>query len=220
MDNKELERKLQESANDIKVRDFSEVWEEIKDKVTPAKPERRRLPRWVPAVASVACVGIICGVTIPLALNNTPPTGNTSSATTYLQDNLSFVATTIEEFGSGLKQEQISYIDYSRYTIISSCLYKTVEGITKGGILEITDNISTYATLKLYSNDVIVNKYSHIEYDQTYSVGGAVIEYKLKSNDGVFVYDAKTVHKGTQYYMECTSVSEDIKPFFNSLFQE
>ena len=40
MDIKETERILEESAKKIKVRDFSEVWAEIEDKIEPAPKKK------------------------------------------------------------------------------------------------------------------------------------------------------------------------------------
>lgn len=61
MENKELEKELENSIESIEVRDFSSVWDDIKDKV---KPEKKRLARgWMPAVLAASLV-IVVGVVI------------------------------------------------------------------------------------------------------------------------------------------------------------
>jgi len=43
MQDKELEKIIQEQADKTKMRDFSLVWEEIKDEITPVEKERKSI---------------------------------------------------------------------------------------------------------------------------------------------------------------------------------
>ena len=69
MEEKEVEKRLKESAENIEVRDFSEVWQDIEHKVQP--PKKRRYVRLFSGIAAALSV-IICAVFIPLFFNPAP----------------------------------------------------------------------------------------------------------------------------------------------------
>ncbi len=221
MENKDVERKLQESIEKTEARPFDEVWEEIKDRIQPTPIRSKRKKRWVVAAvsAAVAC-GVICAVTLPL-LNPAPVT---NGPTTYLRDQLQVVPADVGEFNHAFAEEKIDCVDFSEYVVVSTCLYKTSKGIAKGGKLELADEVNNstfYLTMQLYSMDVVVDKREEVVFDKHYIVGNTSIEYRIKETypeDGVYIYDIRTEHNSTQYYMEYTCFSEDITPFLSEFF--
>ncbi len=223
MENKDIERKLQESVENIETREFSEIWEEIKGDIKPAPKNTRRKIRWWVAAASVAGAIAICAVTLPKLVPSS--VGEDSSAPAYLQEELQVVPTEIEAFSSALEREKISCLDLTKYVVNSSCLYETKEGVAKGGKLELTDNASNstfYLTIQLYGKDVVVDKYADIVYEQVYSVNGITFEYRLKDSypeNSIYIYEIKAEHQSTQYYMGYTCFTEDITPFLDGLFE-
>ena len=78
MEDKEVEKKLKESAENIDIRGFSQVWEDIKDKIE--SPKRRKPAYWLPLAASVIGIIIGGGIIIPIALQNVHQTNIGSSS--------------------------------------------------------------------------------------------------------------------------------------------
>ncbi len=223
MDNQDIEKQLQERIDKVETREFSAVWEEIKGEIEAAPSQRKKTPRWIPAVASVACAVAVCSVAIPLALRygNDAPITQSSSQKEYFHDKLFLENVSLELFAEKLQASEINFLDYSAYTAVSSALYVTTEDTVKGGKIELFDDMS-YLSLEFYAEDVTVSRVEDIVYDLEYSVGTTVIEYRLKeanSANEFYKYDIKAEHQSTQYYIEYTSVSEDITPFLNSFFQ-
>ncbi len=224
MDNQEIEKKLQESVDNVETREFSEVWGEIKDRIE--MPSKRKSRRWIPAVASVACAAAVCAVAIPLALHygsDAPVTQSSSTQSSsekrYFHDKLFLENVTFEVFTTSIQQSEIACVDFSDYEIFSSAVYKTEDDFVAGGKLELA-NESSYFILQLYADNVVVDMYSNVVYDLSYTANGTVIEYRLKeANSGTYKYDIKAQHNGTQYYIEYTCFSEDIQPFLTSFFQ-
>ncbi len=228
MENKDVEKRLQESADNIEVREFSAVWENIKDRVDCSPARKKRTPRWLPtAVASIACGVVICAVVVPLALQNTgdKPIVDDSSTpidSAYLDDDFSLESATLEEFVIGLATAEIDCFDYSKYVVAANDLYKTPQAEVKGGRLEVTDEGTMYLNIQLYAEDVRVTDYETMVYDQIYTVGETVFEYKLKESvpeDSFYIYEIKTEYAGTQYFMEYTCMTQDITSFLSSFFE-
>ena len=75
MQNKKLEEILQKKADEIKVRPFSAVWEEIKDQLEEPQPKPKKtfaLKKWLPfAMASVVMATAI--VLTPIIIKSTTP---------------------------------------------------------------------------------------------------------------------------------------------------
>ena len=109
MENKDIENKLEESVENIEIRDFTLVWEDIKHKV---KPEKKRLVKhWIPAVAAAMCVVVACSIIIPLTLqqheiiSGTKPSSD-SSEQVYFADELIISETTVQDFFNQLSVQK------------------------------------------------------------------------------------------------------------------
>ena len=128
MEDKEIEKKLQDGADNIEVRDFSLVWKDIKPKIVTSKKKRSY---WMPIAASVASVVIACSIIIPVALqsHDQPSTGDNqgagSSEQVYFLDELLLLETTTEDFFNQLTTASIKLVDINNYVISSSYLFKT-----------------------------------------------------------------------------------------------
>ena len=69
MQEKELDNLLKESVENEKVRDFSNVWNDIKEEVLPQKKQQYVFwKRWVPIVLTSVMV-IVCVILSPLLIN-------------------------------------------------------------------------------------------------------------------------------------------------------
>lgn len=227
MEEKEVEKRLKESAENIKVRDFSEVWQDIEHKVQP--PKKRRYVRLFSGIAAALSV-IICAVFIPLFFNPAPEQADNSQPgeqpeQIYLEDELFVTNVDSEEFLNQLSTSNVNLIDISRYQVISSSLYVSPDQNALGGYLELADdldNTAFFLVMQFYHQSVQSSKQT-IKYDYNYTVEGTVIEYRVKEaypEEGVYIYDIKAKYLQTNYYMEYTCFSEDITSFLTDFFTE
>jgi len=228
MDNKDIEKKLQEGADNIEVRDFSLVWQDIKPKIVPA---RKKHFRWVPVAASVASIVVACSIIIPVALNqNSGPTVNEnqnsgSSDQFYFSDELLLAEVTPEALMNKLNLAGLDTVDFNRYVISSSYLFKTVEQSVKGGKVELTDDLdfaTFYLAVDFYDESVRIDGLLNQEYESDYSINGAMIQYSIKESypeDSVYIYDIKANYNSINYIIEYTCFTEYIKPFLDKFFK-
>ena len=228
MEDKEIEKKLQDGADNIEVRDFSLVWKDIKSKIVPQKKKRSH---WLPIAASVASVVVASSIIIPIALqsHDQPSTGDNqgvgSSEQVYLLDELLLLETTTEDFLNQLTSANIEIVDISNYVISSSYLFKTPTQNVKGGRVELTDDLDLatfYLTVDFYDKSVKIDELLNKSYDFDYSVNEAMIQYKIKETypeDGIYIYDIRANYNSVNYFMEYTCFTEDIKPFLNEFFK-
>lgn len=227
MEEKEVEKRLKESAENIEVRDFSEVWQDIEHKVQP--PKKRRYMRLFSGIAAALSV-IICAVFIPLFFNPAPEQADNSQPgeqpeQIYLEDELFVTNVDSEEFLNQLSTSNVNLIDISRYQVISSSLYVSPDQNALGGYLELTDdldNTAFFLVMQFYHQSVQSSRQT-VDYDYNYTVEGTVIEYRVKEaypEEGVYIYDIKAKYLQTNYYMEYTCFSEDITSFLTDFFTE
>ena len=217
MDNKEVEKKIQESADNIEVRDYSLIWNNIKDRVQPEKRNKRR--RLLPIVVSAACVALVCAVAVPVAVNY----WGSEPETVYFYDELITETMPLDELCEELSAAGIEYADFSGYEVMGSMLFKTGDFKVKGGLVELTDdseNPTFFLSLRLYDEDVIVEFVPEIVYDSRYVANGTEVEYTIQeaTSDGVYVYNIHANYRGANYYMEYTCFTEDITPFLDAFF--
>lgn len=217
MDDKEVEEKIRESAENIEVRDYSLIWNNIKDRVQPQKKKRRR---WLPIFVSAACLALVCAVVVPVVWNHSE-----RSETKYFDDDLITETMPLDELCEELTAAGIEYADFSGYEITGAMLLKTVDFKVKGGLVELTDdseNPTFFLSLRLYDEDVIVDFKPEIIYDSQYFVNGTEIEYTIQeaTSDGVYIYNIRANYRGANYYMEYTCFMDDITPFLEEFFSE
>ncbi len=217
MEEKDIEELLQQSADSVEMRDFSEVWKNIQGEVTSARPQRRRLPKWVAALASsAAAVALISAITLPIVLCQGEPV--------YFWDELNSNSVSAEEFYNDIESSEVNCVDLRRYVASSCILYQTQEGVVKGGKAQLTDSQSapTFVMfIKFYESSVEVDN-GDIVYDTSYiTSNGANVEYVLKTSQpeySYYVYDMMANYNAVNYYMEYTCFTEDVTSFLDSFF--
>ena len=227
MEEKEVEKRLKESAENIEVRDFSEVWQDIEHKVQP--PKKRRYVRLFSGIAAALSIIIICAVFIPLYLNPAPEQSENDQTDgqeqVYFDDELVLSVVSAEDFLNQLSASSVSLVDISNYVISSSYLHKTTDEIVLGGMVELTDDLNNptfFLAVQMYHQSVQSSRPA-VDYDYNYTVEGTVIEYRVKEaypEEGVYIYDIKAKYLQTNYYMEYTCFSEDITSFLTDFFTE
>ena len=203
MKNRKNEKRIEESIEKIKVRDFSLVWEDIKDTVSP--PKRKLALNWRFLATAVAIFVVICSVIIPLSikyfsggesvLQSDEPSHSTSEEQVYFIDELGMFDVENSMFFNELKQAGIDVVDIDANVVISSFLFKTANQKVKGGQIEVTDDLdnpSFVLFVKVYDKSVKQNDLIQVDYNLTHYVDCVKIQYRIKEyypEDGVFVYD-------------------------------
>ncbi len=212
--------KFKDEIDSIELREFSEVWDEIKDRIEDLKVENQKLAqkrarRFRISLASsiVACIILICAISTPLMLNNQ------GSPIIYYSDSLTYEGVSETDFYENINSS-VNIIELNRYKGEVFGLYKTDDGEVKGGRIEFFNDLENpmyYLLLKFVSDDVLENDEN--VYDLSYLANGVNIQYKLKTaENSSWTYIAKANYNSVNYIMEIMSAIEDVTPFFNEFF--
>lgn len=218
MEREEIEKKLQEKANETKIPDFESVWEKIEPRITEQKKEATRWNKFIrPLAVTFACVAITCGIVLPIALQK-PPVD--PPPVYYLNDDLTTVSASETEFLLALQSSTVQVVDLARFKIEVCAIYETDTGIVKGGKAEFLDNEDDPTCLvyvRFYDKDVKVSDTYENVYDTDYvTQSGAIIAYKHESAFNKFYIKAE--YKSVQYFMEYMGATETVTQFFETFF--
>lgn len=218
MEDKELEKLLQEKADNIKMRDFSEVWNEIKDEIKePVKEKKFRWKKWLPMIMASAVL-VICLALSPVIIKALKPAPNTPQEEVFFTDDLSKTKVSFEDVFTGLAQANISHVDLSGYTLDSTFLFHTEDLKVKGA--KISFYGSTFiADMQLYDKSVALNLDLDTLYNESCKINSTEVLYKFKQeNGGAYDYSIFAVHNNVQYVIEYTGVSDNLVDFLNEFF--
>ncbi len=220
MQDKELEKILQEKADQTKIRSFEEVWQDIKyeietEKVVPTKPKKLGWKKWL-SLSMASCAIIVALILTPILLTNYKP----NPEELFYIDELNKYEVGVEDMFKGLSNADINHVDLSAYTIYDCVLYLTEDNVTKGAEIKLysENNIPFLAEMKIYAKDVELNLALEKDYDTTYKTNSLNAYYKLKKVDEEYIYDIYAVYNNVQYVMEYTGFSDNITEFFDSFF--
>lgn len=225
MKEKEIEQFLQEKVDEIEIRDFDLVWNEVKDKVVVKKKQRTKW-KWISIAASFVGVMMAGILILPNVLPNQPDNSEEPEII-FLSEQLSSLAVTENEFYENFNAANINCIDVSNYDVLNHALLYTENQEVKGGILDFCDdeeNPSWFVILHVYDKNVQFPK--NLYNDYTLSVetsSGANVQYKLDTysdEDGLYVYRAKAVFNSTSYLVEYNTFEDNPTQFFEKLFKQ
>ncbi|MBE5737873.1 MAG: hypothetical protein E7348_05675 [Clostridiales bacterium] len=214
MQDKDFDNLLRESVNKEPVRDFSEVWSEIKDQLEPKKKEKKfSWKKWFPvALTSVAV--IVCIVLLPFLIKQP----ELPQEEIFYADVLQTQMVELSPFLDGLSELNVSNITTERYQITETKLCFTEDNKLKGACFTIYSEspIPIFAKVNLYSKDVDAGVDLENGYDTTCQVKSASVHYKFKQeDDGMYMYDIYILNKDIQYVMEYIGLSEDLSEFLD-----
>ena len=180
MQEKELENLLQEKADKVEMREFSQVWNEIKGQIEEPKPQRKFVwKRWAPAFASAFLV--LCIALSPIIINSLKP-----APEVFFSDDLSKQIVSETEMFDGLAQANISQVDLREYWFLSTFLYYTEDMQVKGACVNFYNTICA-GVIKLYDASVDLGLNLESLYDSTYKVNSTDVLYKFKQeNAGMY----------------------------------
>lgn len=222
MDLKETEKILEQSAKDIKMRDFSEVWQNIKGEIEVEQKQRKKLwaKRYFPAILA-ACLVLVFAIALPIYLHNIPK----APEEIYFQDSLISIEVNETTFFEELAKDKVSHVSFSNYKTSGCTLYKTEEGKTKGGFVDLYDNLTSpteMLKIHFYDKSVQIEDESEKVYDLSYSKDNLSVLYKVKSSYpeyNVYVYDINASYNKVNYLIEYTGNAADPIVFFESFFK-
>lgn len=222
MEDKDLEKELKTSVDNMEVRDFSLIWNDIKGRVSPKKhTSKYHFTGWVASVAVLVCLIVVGSIVLPNVINS----NNEKPEVTYFMDELGGVAVEETQFYSELEKANIKHVDFSRYIGSYHVLFQTEDKQTKGGSIELSDDLDNpnfLFVIQFYDDKVQGEPMISSEFNLNYEVNGSVIYYRVKEaypEDSWYVYELKANYKSVNYYMEYTCFTEDIKPFLNEFFK-
>lgn len=212
MQEKELENLLQEKADKVEMREFSQVWNEIKGQIEEPKPQRKFVwKRWAPVFASAFLV--LCIALSPTIINSLKP-----APEVFYSDDLSKQIVSESEMFDGLAQANISHVDLREYSFISTFLFYTEDMQVKGASASFYNSVC-YVIMKFYDLSVDLNLDLESLYDSTYKVNSTDVLYKFKQeNAGMYEYSIYAVHNKVQYVIEYTGTTNDITNFLTEFF--
>ncbi len=217
MQDKELEELLQQEADQIKLRDFSQVWEEIKGEIEPpTKPKKKFSWKKKFSIILASAMVLVCAVLAPFVIN-----GLTPQEEVYFVDGLQTQIVTTQEMLEGLSQAQITHVDLKDYVLSDTKLYVSEDLQVKGAEFTFMDdenNPNFFAVMKLCVNNVDLDV-NLDNYNNSKKVNSADVKYKLKQdNSEVFYCSIYATCNGVQYVIEYTGVGNNLDDFLNKFF--
>ena len=222
MDLKETEKILEQSAKDIKMRDFSEVWQNIKGEIEIEQKQRKKVwaKRYFPAILA-ACLVLVFAIALPIYLHNIPEVPEV----VYYADKL--VMTKVDEatFFEELSKGKVNHVSFSNYKLKDCSLYQTEQGEAKGGYVDLCDDVNSpteIIKLNFYDVSVQLEDESEKVYDLSYSKDNLSVLYKIKNSYpeyNIYIYDIKASYNKVNYLIEYTGNVADPIVFFESFFK-
>lgn len=217
---KETEKMLEESANNVELRDFSEVWQEIKGEIeTP--PKKTWAKKYFPALLA-ACLALIFAIALPIYFLSTPE----EPEEIYFFDKLTSVEVEETTFFSELSTANITHVSFDEYVASGFTLFQTEDNKVKGGFVDLCDNIAApteMLKLKFYDESVkLDDAESEKVYSQAYSKDGLNVSYNIKASYpdyNIYIYEIFATYNKVNYVIEYTGCTADPTTFFNSFFK-
>ena len=222
MDIKETEKILEQSAKNIKVRDFSEVWQEIKGELEVEEKPKKKVwaKRYMPAILS-ACIVLIIAISLPIFLLNPVETPKKI----FYQDQLVMVDVEETTFFNELSSAKVTHVSFSKYLATNCKLYKTDTNVAKGGSVDLYDDMSApteVIKIKFYDISVNLDDLSEKVYELSYSKEGLSVSYnKLPSYPeyNIYSYDIMATFNKVNYFIEYMGGASNPETFFESFFK-
>ncbi len=221
MQEKKIEEILQEKAEQIKVRNFDEVWQDIKGEIekeqTPQIKEKKLgWKKWL-SLSLASCFILVAIILTPYLLKEPKPVPEEL----FYADKLSRYERSADDMLSGLSQANILHVDFSDYEIIDCGIYLTEDNKVKGAEINLYEQTELlfFGLIKLYSNDVKLNIDIEKDYDTEYKTTNYNAHYKFnREENNMFYYDIYAVKNGVQYVIEYTGISDNVVEFLNVFF--
>ena len=234
MEEKEVERQLKEDAEKLKMKDFSERWEVIKDKIHPtvemtddevlsgqkvlasdygshseSKGVKKKLLFGVGLI--VLIVAVCLAIVLPIKLRK--PQERFLSP-----DDLESKSVTESEFYAAIQSSELQIVDLSAYELDLLYIFTDDNGKVMGGEANVIDfENSSVTKLTFYSNKV--QSELKIANDcWTCTIDGTKIKYVTSSEDGYYSTVALADSGTVIYELKCITSDQNVTAVFGKLF--
>lgn len=234
MEDKEIERRLKESVEKIKMKDFEERWEAISDRIgaghscegaeriqsavlvtsdnrTQSQSSVRKIIIF--AICSIfAVAAIILAIVLPLTL------GKNKGQKKFLSQELVSVSATESSFYNAVNNSSLKVIDLSEFSKDQYFLYYTNDNELAGGSVEvIVEELGVYIELVFYRDNVISKFEIGTDYKE-YTVNGYKVIYSTENAEVYYAAKAKVTKANIVYELTITSGDDNIQSVFDKLF--
>lgn len=235
MDDKELEKKLKDSADNIEMQDFSVRWTNIKERIELAKTDncrsviceqpvlvsncgnavhlkhnRRKITFTVTGIA-LLFIAVVLSIVLPLTLSK-------NDTRFYSLRELKSISVDQNSFYREVENSHYETVDFSRYEVTAYYLFYTKENQVKGAGCECFDEESlSYMTVDFFDDTVLIDEEFNSKYKE-YSVKNVKIKYETEIIDGAYSTVAYAQYKNMSYKIECMSLNESVTDLFDILF--
>lgn len=216
MQDKELEKIIQEQADKTKMRDFSLVWEEIKDEITPVEKERKSIWKKKFFLIFAPAILVVCIALSPFLIKYLTPTEEV-----FYDDELIKNTVTAEVALDELSNENFLHVDLNKYSFIECSLYYTDNNEVKGAFFTFYDENPTtfFAEMKLYDKNVELNQVTENSYENFCKVNSADVSYTFKGyNNGFYEYSVYATFNGVKYLIEYSGLTDNLTEFLTNFF--
>ena len=234
MENKDVEKLLKESAEELKAKDFSERWKNISERINSAQEVeikettsetvlvtsvntntsqnsiRKKIGFSVCAVflLRVMCLAIVLPIT--LKTNDKPIFFNL--------DELNNDGVSEDEFYNKIYEADLKIFNIEDFDVDSYILFYTEDNIVVGGKFEINDEDEGIYSKVIFYDTSVKSSFEIGEDYKSYNVNGFNIEYKTALFEELYSTTAKAVGANISYEFECLAIDENIESFFDKLF--
>ena len=234
MEDKEIEHLLKESAEKIKMKDFSERWSVISEKIQSSQvlgdnvtadqtvlvsqtnnvlSRASITKKIVYSVCSVFLFVAIClAVVLPICLikNEEQPR--------YALNGLNSFNVSESSYYDEIHKSGLAVIDFSGFETNIYTLFYTKDDVLVGGGAEITDEeFGGYIELVFYTDKVTSQFDIGLDFKKCV-INGYKIEYKTETTEDFYSTKAKAVKGNIVYELDCLAVEENIEVLFEKLF--
>lgn len=211
MEDKELEELLKESVNKVKMKDFSERWNEMKDRMP--KRKKRFSYKIFLALASSICL-VILAVTLPLALK--------PKERYFTGNELSYLSVTEDRFFSEMNSAGFETKAFRELKIDKFFIALTEDETLRGGRVAF-ENLAgdeTYIfTITVLSSAIVFDEADFRDLTFEMAIGDAEIHFKTTQTD-LYESEVYVRYRSDSYVISYTSLEDDLEQFLAKLFTE
>ncbi len=233
MRNKDIEKLLKESVEEVKVKDFSERWTEIRGTISQEQNDvlqetstetvlstssnsnvtkKSASKKIIYSLCAFFLLTVLClAIVLPITLNK-------GGERKYLNlSDLTVKVVTDSVFSDKLNETGLEIVNFDKLEINVYMLIVDGNDIVGGGLEVIDEVYGIYSELMFF--DLSVESLFKIGEDyKTCKINGFEIEYSTELTDGNYVSKIKALKRNTKFQIECIALEEDITGFLEKIF--
>ena len=235
MEDKDIEKYLKERAEEVKVKDFSERWNSISERINSAQEVELKATASETVLATSSnsnmsnnavskkliislsmvflAIALCLAIVLPITLKKT------GEQIYFNFNDLSNTSVSADEFYDKIEEADLNIVDIQKFEASSYGLYYTEDNKVAGGRFDIFDEDEVVFVKVIFYSTLVKSSFETGEDFKSCNVNGFKIEYKTGlSEDEQYETRAKAVSDSINYELVCLSADENIENFFNKLF--